>query len=122
MTISTRRFSWRPLAVSFDERGCDFPNPFLAMMSAGNTGLEEIVEHALRARFRQLQIEFLRTDAVGMTFDAQMVTGGHHQYAGNLCQHFARFRLQVCLPKFEKNIRQIQDEAAGGAPCFNHLA
>src|SRR5258706_12108999 len=34
MTISTRRFSWRPLAVSFDECGCDFPNPFLAMISA----------------------------------------------------------------------------------------
>jgi len=34
MTISTRRFSWRPLAESFDERGCDFPSPCLAMISA----------------------------------------------------------------------------------------
>jgi hypothetical protein len=34
-TSSTRRFCWRPSAVSFDATGCVFPNPFDVIDAAG---------------------------------------------------------------------------------------
>src|SRR6266700_3233352 len=70
--------------------------------------------HGTGAALGKLLIEFVAADAVGVAFDLKHEAGMRENDAGNFRELFARAGLERVAAGVEKNIRHIDDEAAGG--------
>src|SRR6266853_37770 len=80
----------------------------------GYTLLREKVENGIGAAFRELLIEIVAADAVGVAFDLERETGMSEDDAGNFGEFFAGTGLEGVAAGVEEHVGHVDDEAASG--------
>ena len=93
MTISTRRFSWRPCAVSLDATGWLLPNP-LAVTEVSAILVGQVFTHSIAALFGELLVVCIAANAVRVAFHIELQSRMSRDDAGHLGQLFASERSQ----------------------------
>src|SRR5258708_15595742 len=92
----------------------------LAEAAGGDGGgwdalLGEKIADGVGAAFRELLIEIVAADTVRVTFDLESEAGMREDDAGHFGEVFAGAGLEGVASGVKKNVRHIDDEAAGGA-------
>src|SRR5712692_6194210 len=91
----------------------------LAEAAGGDGGgrdalLGEKIADGVGAAFRELLIEIVAADAVGVTLDLESQAGMREDDAGNFGEFFAGAGLERVAAGVKEHVRHIDDEAAGG--------